>query len=163
MGYNVPVPIERIYDLALRSLDEQERQLGDLRGRLAPVVAAGGLGITLLARPVFAGSHPDGFWEVTATITGLAGAALLVLAVAYLLRSRPLAFSVDAAAALDATRDADLLADAAEFEEAMARALAERRAGNAPIVERLHRAFTITLYGLLVELGGLSAAAALAS
>ncbi len=45
----------------------------------------------------------------------------------------------------------------------MARALAERRAGNAPIVERLHLAFTTALYGLLVELVGLSAAAALAS
>jgi hypothetical protein len=160
---HVSAPIERIYDLALRSLDEQERQLGELRGRLAPVVAAGGLGITLLARPVFRGSHPEGPWEVMATIVGLAGAAVLLFAVAYLLRSRPMAFSVDAVAALDAAREADLIDDAGEFDEAMARALAERRAGNAPIVERLHTAFTTALYGLLFELGGLSAAAALAS
>ncbi len=99
---DVPSTIERIYDLALRSLDEQERQVGELRGRLAPVVAAGGLGSTLLARSVFARSHPEGVWEVSATIVGLAGAAVLVLAVAYLLRSRPMAFSVDAEAALDA-------------------------------------------------------------
>lgn len=84
----MPTPVERIYDLALRSLDEQERQLGELRARLAPVV---------------------------------------------------------------------------EFDEAIARALAERRAGNAPIIERLHAAFTVALIGLLAELGGLSAAAALAS
>ena len=159
----VPAPVERIYDLALRSLDEQERQVEELRGRLAPVVAAGGLGITLLARPIFAGSHPAGVWEVAATVVGMAGAAVVMLTVAFLLRSRPMAFSVDAGAALDAAREVRLLDDASEFDEAMARALAERRAGNAPIVERLHMAFTAALSALLVELGGLSAAAALAS
>jgi hypothetical protein len=159
----MPAPIERIYDLALRSLDEQERQVGDLRGRLAPVVAAGGLGITLLARPVFAGSHPDGVSEVMATVLGLAGAAVLVLAAAHVLRPRPMAFSVDAQAALDAARTADVLDTSTEFDEAMARALANRRAGNAPIVDHLHQAFTVALLGLLVELVGLSSAAALAS
>jgi hypothetical protein len=121
---------------------------------LAPVVAAGGLGITLLAGPVFVGAHRDGLWEVTASVVGLVGAAVLVVAVAYLLRSRPMAFSVDAVAALDAAREAEVLDDAAEFDEAMARALAERRARNAPIVERLHVAFTVALIRLLAELGG---------
>jgi hypothetical protein len=155
-------PIARIYDLALRSLDEQERQLGDLRSRVAPVVAAAGLGITLLARPAFAGSHPHGMWEVTAASVGLVGAATLVLASGHLLRSRPLAFSVDAIAALDVARDEDALDDGHKFDEAMARALAERRAGNAPIVDGLHSAFTIALSGLIVELVGLGVAAALA-
>lgn len=157
----MPAPIERIYDLALRSLDEQERQLQDLRGRLAPVVAAGGLGITLLARPVFERSHPEGLWEVTTAVVGLAGAG------GSFWRS-PTCFArgrspIDAEATLDAARDADLLAEANEFDEAMARALAERRVGNAPIVGRFQRAFTIALSGLLIELAGLSAAAALAS
>jgi hypothetical protein len=35
-------PRGRIDALALRVLDEQDRQVGDPRGRLAPVVAAGG-------------------------------------------------------------------------------------------------------------------------
>ena len=102
-------PIDRIYQLALRALDEQERQVGDLRGRLAPVVAAGGLGLTLLARPVFAGQHPDGLWEILTAIIGITGAALLVVAAAYVLRSRPLAFSVDPEATLAAAREADVL------------------------------------------------------
>jgi hypothetical protein len=156
-------PIARIYDLALRSLDEQERQLGELRSRVAPVVAAAGLGITLLARSVFAGSHPRGTWEVIAATVGFAGAATLVVASGHLLRSRPMAFSVDAIAALKVARDADALDDGHKFDEAMARALADRRAGNAPIVKRLHNAFSIALSGLVAELVGLSAAAALAS
>jgi len=71
--------------------------------------------------------------EIASTIVGLVGAAVLVLAVADLLRSRPMAFSVDAEAALDASREAEVLDDAAEFQEAMARALA----GVVPEMRRL--------------------------
>jgi hypothetical protein len=46
-------PRSRIYELALRALDEQNRQVDDPRGRLAPVLAAGGVGLTLLTRPAF--------------------------------------------------------------------------------------------------------------
>jgi hypothetical protein len=138
----MPTSIERIYDLALRSLDEQERQLGELRGRLAPVVAAGGLGITLLARPVFIGPHPEGAWEVTATVVGLVGAAVLVVAVAYLLRSWPMAFSVDAGAALDAARAAEVLDDPAAFDEgdgsSARRAARGKRADRRAASRRVH-------------------------
>jgi hypothetical protein len=78
-------PRGRIYELALRALDEQDRQVGDLRGRLAPVLAAGGVGLTLLTRPAFSGAHPSGANELVATIAGLLGAAALVLAGAYVL------------------------------------------------------------------------------
>jgi hypothetical protein len=40
----MPEPRGRIYELALRALDEQDRQVDDLRGRLAPVLAAGASG-----------------------------------------------------------------------------------------------------------------------
>lgn len=113
----MPDPRERIYDLALRALDEQERQVGDLRGRLAPVVAAGGVGVTLLSRPAFQGTHPNGWVEITATAVGLVGAGGVVLATAYLLLSRPLAFSVDARAALAAAEELDLLDDGRRFDD----------------------------------------------
>jgi hypothetical protein len=54
----MPEPRGRLYELALRPLDEQEHHVGELRGRLAPVIAAGGIGLTLLTRPAFAGQHP---------------------------------------------------------------------------------------------------------
>jgi hypothetical protein len=45
----------------------------------------------------------------------------------------------------------------------MIAALTRRREGNQPIVERLHTAYSVGLLGLLLELGGLSLTAALAS
>ena len=159
----MPDARERIYDLALRALDEQERQVGELRGRLSAVVAAGGIGATLLTRPVFEGGHPAGFMEIAATALGLLGALALVLASAYLLKSRRLAFSVDARAALAAAEELELLEEPERFHESMITALSDRRAGNADIVARLHDAFTIALAGLLLELVGLAVAAALAS
>jgi hypothetical protein len=51
----MPEPRARIYELALRALDEQDRQVDELRGRLAPVLAAGGVGLTLLTGPAFSG------------------------------------------------------------------------------------------------------------
>ena len=161
----MPEPRGRIYELALRALDEQDRQVGDVRGRLAPVLAAGGVGLTLLTRPVFSGAHPSGSLELVATIVGLLGAVTLVLASAYILRPRPLAFSVNARATLDAIRDRDanVLEDEDLYHETMIAAFSRRRDGNQPIVDRLHTAFSVGLLGLLAELGGLSLAAALAS
>jgi hypothetical protein len=161
----MPGPRGRIYELALRALDEQDRQVGDVRGRLAPVLAAGGVVLTLLTRPTFSGDHPSGAVELVAAIVGLLGAVTLVLASAYVLHPRRLAFSVNASATLDAirARDSDILEDEDLYHETMIATLTRRRAGNQPIVDRLHTAFSVGLLGLLAELGGLSLAAALAS
>jgi len=161
----MPEPRERIYELALRALDEQDRRVDDLRGRLAPVLAAGGVGLTLFTQPVFSGDHPSSTVELVATIVGLLGAVMLVLASAYVLRPRRLAFSVNARATLDAIRDraANMLEDNDLYHETMIATLTRRREGNQPIVDRLHAAFSVGLLGLLFELGGLSLAAALAS
>jgi hypothetical protein len=72
----VSLPIERVYELALRALDEQERQVSDTRGRIPPVLAAGGLGVTLLARPIFHEGHPTGAGEISAVVVGLLGAGV---------------------------------------------------------------------------------------
>ena len=161
----MPEARARIYELALRALDEQDRQVGDLRGRIAPVVAAGGIGLTLLTRPAFSGSHPSGAIELAATVIGLLGAVTLVLASAYVLHSRELGFSVNARATLEAIRDRDaaILEEEDLFHETMIATLTVRRQGNQPIVDHLHSAFSVGLLGLLLELGGLALAAALAS
>lgn len=161
----MPEPRGRIYELALRALDEQDRQVDALRGRLAPVLAAGGVGLTLLTRPVFAGDHPSGVLELGATIVGIVGAIVLVLASAYVLHPRRLAFSVHASDALEAIRerDATVLEDEDRYYETMIVALARRRDGNQPIVDRLHTSFSVALLGLLAQLSGLALAAALAS
>jgi hypothetical protein len=114
---------------------------------------------------VFSGDHPSGAIELVATIVGLLGASTLVLASAYVLHPRRLAFSINARATLDAIRDrdADILEDNDLYHETMIATLTRRREGNQPIVDRLHNAFSIGLLGLLFELGGLALAAALAS
>jgi hypothetical protein len=161
----MPEPRARIYELALRALDEQDRQVDELRGRLAPVLAAGGVGLTLLTGPAFSGDHPSGAIELVATVVGLVGAVMLVLAGAYVLHPRRLAFSVNARATLDAIRDrdAEILNDDDLYHETMIATFTRRREGNQPIVDRLHTAFSVGLLGLLLELGGLALAAALAS
>jgi hypothetical protein len=55
----VSEPLARLYDLALRTLDEQERRSDALHGRLGPVLAAAALGVTLLSGPVFGGEPPS--------------------------------------------------------------------------------------------------------
>jgi hypothetical protein len=88
-----------------------------------------------------------------------------VLAGAYVLHPRRLAFSVNARATLDAirARDAEVLEDEDRYHETMIAALTRRREGNQPIVDRLHTAYSVALLGLLLQLGGLALAAALAS
>ncbi len=161
----MPDPRARLYELALRALDEQDRQVSDVRGRLAPVLAAGGVGLTLLTRPVFTGSHPSGTTEVAATAIGLVGAVVLVLACAYLRQPREIGFSLNPPAAYLAlnARGPETLENDELFYETMISTLTRRRAVNQPIVDRLHTAFSIALLGLLAELAGLALAAALAS
>jgi len=118
---DVPSTIERIYDLALRSLDEQERQVGELRGRLAPVVAAGGLGSTLLARSVFARSHPEGCGRCrrpsSDSLAQLCSCSPSPICFA---RGRWRSASMPRLPWMPA-REAGLLDDAGEFDDAMAR------------------------------------------
>jgi hypothetical protein len=64
---------ERMYELGSEALAEQERQVAELRGRGATLLAAGAVIASLLAKPVFDGEHPHGFAEIAATAIGLLG------------------------------------------------------------------------------------------
>ena len=83
-----------------------------------------------------------------------------MLASAYVLHPRRLAFSVNARATLDAIRDrdADILEDDGLYDETMIATLTRRRGGNQPIVDRLQTAFSLGLLGRLAEVGGLALA-----
>ena len=70
-------PLARLYDLALRALDDHERHADALRGRLGPVLAAAALGASLLSGPVLGGAHPASVAGKLAI--GLAMAGLLVM------------------------------------------------------------------------------------
>ena len=48
---------ERIYDLGTEALAEHEREVAELRGRGATLLAAGAVIASLLANAVFVGNH----------------------------------------------------------------------------------------------------------
>src|SRR5829696_10009483 len=92
----MPEPLAHVYDLALRALDEQERRVAQLHARITPVLAAGGVGITLLTGPAFEGARPIGLAATMSVVVGLVGITGAVVAAAYLLLGTRLQFGVDA-------------------------------------------------------------------
>jgi hypothetical protein len=75
---------ERIYQLGLEALAEQERQVAEVRSRGSTLLAAGAVIASLLAKPVFHGGHPDGALQTLAATIGLIGAGGLLLVVVLL-------------------------------------------------------------------------------
>ena len=153
---------ERIYELGSEALAEQERQVAELRGRGATLLAAGAVIASLLAKPVFDGPHPNGFWEIAATAVGLVGSSGVLVFVVLLLRPYELGFSVKAGATYRALWDQGIL-EQPMVDIALAEAFEERRKENAVIVGRLVSLLGLTLVALVMETAGLATAAALAS
>jgi hypothetical protein len=154
---------ERLFQLGVDELAEQERQVADIRGRIPAVLAAGAVVPSLLANAVFHGQHPHGFDEVACTVLGVAGAvALLVGALSMLLPSYELGFSLKAT---DTYRElwTRRILEQPLIDLSLAEALHERRVENEAVVDRLKALLTLAVIGLIVEVVGFAAAAALAS
>ncbi len=153
---------ERIYSLGIDALAEQERQVAELRGRGATLLAAGAVIASLLAEPVFGGDHPTGVLEIVAAATGaLATGALLILTV-LLLVPRELGLSVNAHETYEALWEQDIL-EQPLVDLALAEAFEERRTENSTVVLRLVSFLGVALAALMLETAGFATAAALAS
>ena len=59
---------ETFYDLAIRAVEEQDRELNSLRTRTGTILAAATIAATVLAREVFAGAAPSG-WMAWTSLT----------------------------------------------------------------------------------------------
>jgi hypothetical protein len=153
---------ERIYQLGLEALAEQERQVAEVRGRGSTLLAAGAVIASLLAKPIFHGGHPSGVAETLATVVGLIGAGGLLVFVVLLLQPYELGFSVNAPATYRALWDKGIL-EQPMVDLALADAFEEQREANARAVRRLVRFLGVALGALVLETAGLAAAAALAS
>ena len=81
-------PLARLYDLALRTLDDQERRADALRGRLGPVLAAAALGVTLLSGPVIGGAHPHAALGKLALAVVVGSLLVVIVAASRLLSAR---------------------------------------------------------------------------
>jgi hypothetical protein len=78
-------PLARLYDLALRTLDDQERRADALRSRLGPVLAAAALGVTLLSGPLVGGAPPITVAGKLMLVVSMGGLAAALLAAARIL------------------------------------------------------------------------------
>jgi hypothetical protein len=78
-------PLAHLYVLARRTLDAHERRLGELRGRLAPVLGADATGLTLLAGPAVSAVARGGPACGVALIVTVCGAVVTLAAVGRLL------------------------------------------------------------------------------
>jgi hypothetical protein len=153
---------ERIYELGSEALAEQERQVAELRSRGAALLAAGAVIASLLARPVFAGDHPQGGAEVIAVLCGVLGAGVLLVFVVMLLAPRELGFSVKAGATYRALWDQQIL-EQPMVDLALAEAFEQRRDENSRVVGQLVACLGLALAALIVQTAGFATAAALAS
>jgi len=156
----VSEPLARLYDLALRALDDHERRADALRGRLGPTLAAAALGVTLLSGPLVGGAYPTtapGKLALLVTVSGLAatiGAAFCVL----LTRLSPIP-GLDPVELLNELTEKDLLDDARSFYSTMIERIGDRMERDAELVDQLTTAFTALVCGILVMLCGLAFAA----
>lgn len=153
---------ERIYQLGLEALAEQERQVAEVRNRGSTLLAAGAVIASLLAKPVFHGGHPNSGMETLTAAVGLIGAGSLLILVVLLLQPYELAFSVNASATYNALWDQRTL-EQPMVDLALADAFEDRRETNARTVRWLVLLLGLALAALILETTGLAVAAALAS
>lgn len=151
-------PLAHLYDLALRALDDQEHRASELRGRVGPVLAAGGVGTTLLAGPAFS-AHPRGVVEVVATVVAVIALLSTIGATGYLLRAHLMESDFNIPASVEDLALTGALDDADAFYVRMIRTLHHRQLQNRRVIGRLHAVFTVILCGILVELCSFAIAA----
>ncbi|HXE45173.1 MAG TPA: hypothetical protein VN635_08240 [Conexibacter sp.] len=153
-------PLARLYDLALRALDEQDRRANALRGRLGPVLAAAAFGGSLLSGPVVGGTHPAslaGKLAAVVAIVGLlamTGGALRLLAAR---RRQPV--QLDPRELIATLQRGGALDQEAAFYDAMIIRIGEQVDYATGVLEQLATTFTAMLCGILVMLCGLAFAA----
>jgi hypothetical protein len=153
---------ERMFQLAIDALAEQERQASETRGRAPTLLAAGAVVASLLAGAIFRGRGPHGTAELISLAFGvLGGIGLLSFSLA-LLWPKELAFSLNATETYRWLFDIGLTADPG-MDLALADSLSDVRDENRTVIDRLTIYLRIAVIGLALEAAGLAAAAAIAS
>jgi len=153
---------ERIYELGIGALAEQEQQVAEIRGRGAAILAAGAVIASLLTGSVFQHGHPSGGLQISATAIGLLGSGGVLLFVVVLLRPRALGFSVKAGATYRSLWEQDIV-EQPMVDLALAEAFEERREENIPAVKHIVLFLSLALVSLVLETAGFAIAAALGS
>lgn len=153
-------PLSRLYDLALRTLDDQEQRADAVRGRLGPTLAAAALGVTLLSGPLVGGEPPHGAAGKIALVIAAGGFFVAALSALALLQARQrVSLDADPQALRRDLGRIGALEDVDAFHAAMITRFSRTAATNAELLDGLHTRFTAMLYGIQVMLCGLALAA----
>jgi hypothetical protein len=153
----VSEPLARLYDLALRTLDDQERRADALRARLGPVLAAAALGVTLLSGPVVSREPPASAIGVLMLLLAIGGLFLVVLAAVSMLRVGDRRESeLDIDELLAQLSDDGALNDPSAYYTTLIALIGREADKKAALLARLHTRFTAMLCGILVMLCGLA-------
>jgi hypothetical protein len=155
-------PLAHLYALALRTLETQERRAGELRARLAPVLAAGGVGATLLGPGAASALVFGGPLTAGVLVAAFAGSVVTMGAAGRLLTAEGAGPTLDAARLQRTLARQGALDDETVFYTQMIAVLelAERRIEAE--VSALQRLFTVVMCGILFVLCGLALAALVA-
>jgi hypothetical protein len=157
----MPTPAERIYDAAAAALDAQQARAEQITSQMGPISAGAAAAALLLKPAVHNLSHaPAGqtasFWA------GIFGLGLVLLAGVGVLTGVNIR-RVEAAELLDVgAAPGDLMVNPQTFDLEAATRLGRSRADNAQELRTLRRRFFAVAVGLVLEVAGLAAAAAIA-
>ena len=148
-------PAETLYDLAVRSLEQQEREVNSLRARTGTLAAAA-VAATFLTREAFSGAHPTSLLAWSASSVSLGELATVLLTSVYLLWPHQLHFGADAASMTGvATRQGAPRRDRVTgLQVGLVEDLSAMRAGNEMVIDRLRTAFSWALVALVVVVLG---------
>jgi hypothetical protein len=155
---------EILYEVALRALDDQEREVAGLRSRGSTLLATATVVATLLANAAFGHARAGRPLALTATVVGMFGVAAVLGSVVFLLRSHTMRFSLDAEDLGPPPGDGPTPMgwDAETLREDLAVVMTRFYRRNAPRIDALRIALSVALTSLVVEVLGLGLAAAVA-
>ena len=156
------VPLAHLHALAHRTLDAHERRAGELRARLAPVLAAGVAGGALLSPEAVAALRGGTVISTGVFLLTLVGALFTVSTIGRFLSHRSNDETMRPERVHRLLTSQGALDDERSFHEAMTSVLSEACAVATGELDTLHRQFTAIMCGILVVLCGLALTAVVA-
>jgi hypothetical protein len=152
-------PVERIYEAATAALSGQQQQIAQITGSVAPVGTAAAA-VALLMKPALVKVTQAGFEQVAGLVVGGAGLVVVLVGAVVILRGVDVE-SVDPTKLLETTaRDPTILLEDDRFHMEAAKTLATTKTHNDEAIQGLRAIYILMAAGLVAELIGLAAAAA---
>jgi hypothetical protein len=151
-------PVERIYEAATSALGEQQQQIAQITGSVAPVGTAAAAA-ALLMKPALVKVSQSGFEQAAGLAVGGAGLLVVLIGAVVILRGVDVE-SVDPTRLLAITaRDPTILLEDDRFHMEAANTLATAKTHNDEAIQGLRDVYVLMAAGLVAELIGLAAAA----